>query len=291
MISSPALPCSSLDEHWRRHLSATGDVATTIEQAMVGGAVADRPAYAFASGYQAALHSLVPGLPRASLASLCVTESGGGHPRAIETTLVGRRLVGEKKFATMSPVADVLLIAASEGDDGAGRKRLRLVEVPRLMPGITIEPMDELPFVPEVPHAKITLDVDIDGETVLPGDGWLRFVKPFRTVEDLHVSAAIAAHVLAVASSHGFPRDLRERMLAGLTTLRALAAEPADDPAVHLALAGALATMRQTINDTESAWKNVPDEIAARWERDRAVLTVARTVREKRTEAAWAALG
>ena len=279
-----------MGEHWQRHLAATVDVASTIEQAMVGGAVADRPAYAFGSGYEAALHALVPSLSRATLASLCVTESGGGHPRAIETTLIAGRLAGQKRFATLSPVADVLLVAATEGDDGAGRKRLRLVQVSRSMPGVGIEPMEELPFIPEVPHAKVRVDVEVPDDAVLPGDGWLRFVKPFRTVEDLHVCAAIAAYLLAVATAHDFPRDLRERLLAGLFTLRALAAEPADDAAVHLALAGALATLRAVITDAEPAWRTVPEEVATRWERDRAVLTVARSVREKRTEAAWTAL-
>jgi hypothetical protein len=58
------------------------------DRAAIGGFLADRMAYAFAAGYQAALHKLDPTLPLEDLAALCVTEAGGGHPKVIESTLI-----------------------------------------------------------------------------------------------------------------------------------------------------------------------------------------------------------
>src|SRR6185436_13084691 len=57
------------------------------ERAAWGGLVADRLGYAFVAGYASALARLAPGI--ATRAALCVTEEGGGHPRAIKTTLEG----------------------------------------------------------------------------------------------------------------------------------------------------------------------------------------------------------
>ena len=291
-LLSPSIPapCDSVVEHWRRHVAGTSELERTIDQAIVGGVIADRPAYAFASGYEAALHALVPSLGRATLASLCVTEEGGGHPRAIHAKLEGGRLEGGKRWSTMAPVADVLFIAASAGQDG-DKKLLRLVRVERGRAGVTIEPMPDTQFVPEVPHARVTLkNVAVDDADVLPGDGWEGYVKAFRTVEDLHVTAALTAHVFQAAVRYGFPDDLRARLWATLALLRSLAGESPRDPAAHIALAGALSDVRRLLDDAKPAWARVPAEIRERWERDRAIMSVAEAVRAKRTEIAWAAM-
>ena len=51
-----------------------------IDRAVAGGFLADRVAYAFAAGYEAALRRLAPGLPKGPIVSLCITERGGGPP-------------------------------------------------------------------------------------------------------------------------------------------------------------------------------------------------------------------
>lgn len=290
LSSSIPAPCDSVVEHWRRHLAGTSDLERTIDQAIVGGVIADRPAYAFASGYEAALHALVPSLPRETLASLCVTEEGGGHPRAIHAKLEGGRLEGGKRWSTMAPVADVLLVAASAGEEG-DKKLLRLVRLERTRAGVTIEPMPATPFVPEVPHARVTLaGVVVADEDVLPGDGWESYVKAFRTIEDVHVTAALVANVFQAAIRYGFPDELRTRLWAMLVLFRALADERANDSSVHLALAGAIFEVRHVLDDAKPSWARVPAEIRDRWERDRAILGVAEGVRTKRMETAWAAM-
>lgn len=256
---------------------------TTVERAAVGGARCDRAGYAFALGYTAALEALV-GETRAAF---CVTEDGGNHPRAIATRLVDGRVTGTKRWATLADRAAHLLVVARDGTDDAGRPRLRVVRVARDAPGVTLE-VSAAEFVPEIAHARITLD-GAAGE-VLPGDGYADYVKPFRTVEDIHVHAALVGYWFGVARQRGFARGLIERLAIAAAGLVALGAEDARAPATHVALGGAIAATADLVGELEAAWALVPDEEWVRWQRDRAILRVAGRPRAERLARAWQAL-
>lgn len=281
----------SLSTWWATTIEARGELATPVERALVGGALADRLGFAFAAGYSEALRVLVPGLT--GIAALCVTEAGGNHPRAIETKLVavagGYELSGHKKWATIGSLADALLVCASTGSD-AGVNRLRLVRVPASAPGVHVHAMT-MPMVPEIPHAEITLDrVRVSEADLLPGDGYAEYVKPFRTVEDIHVHAAIVGYLIGVARRRTFPRDTIEGLLALATTTRAVAAEDARSPATHVVLAGLFALVAREVAAIEARWSGSPDEEWHRWQRDRALLQVAGKAREARRDKAWSLL-
>lgn len=256
---------------------------TPVERAVVGGARADRAGHAFALGYTAALEALA-GETRAAF---CVTEDGGNHPRAIETRLVDGRVTGAKRWATLADRASHLLVVAREGSDAAGRPRLRMVRVPRDAPGVTLE-VSAAAFVPEIAHARVTLD-GAPGE-VLPGDGYADYVKPFRTVEDIHVHAALVGYWFGVARSRGFAHALVERLAMTAAALVALGAEDARAPATHVALGGVLAASAERVAALEAEWAVVPDEEWERWQRDRAILRVASKARGERLARAWEAL-
>ena len=156
-------PIASMAAWWERHQAVVARGGATIDQAILGGFAADRVAYAFASGYQAALRALAPDLPSSRLASLCVTERGGGHPRAIETRLTptteGFLLRGSTRWATLSDVAGVLLVAAVTGPpDALGRPQIRVAQIASDAPGVTITPMPPTPFTPEILHGEVRLD-------------------------------------------------------------------------------------------------------------------------------------
>ncbi len=157
-------PIASTDAFWQRHRAVALLEPLSIDQAILGGFSADRVGFAFASGYQAALRALVPDLPHDKVASLCVTERGGGHPRAIETRLEpdpsaggSYRLTGKKRWATLSGEAGILLVAASTGVDETGKNLLRLVRVDSAAPGVRRQPMPEPPFTPELGHDEVEL--------------------------------------------------------------------------------------------------------------------------------------
>jgi alkylation response protein AidB-like acyl-CoA dehydrogenase len=280
----------------RDHARATRDLAAPIERAIVGGLRADRVAYAFAAGYGEALAALLGGAPLDEPTALCVTERGGAQPRAIEARIEERgdgavAVTGEKRWTTLAAGEGALLVAAREGVDADGRPRLRVVRVPAGAAGVTITRMPETPFVPEIPHVEVRLEgVVVPAAAVLPGDGYARYVKPFRTVEDVHVHGAVLGYVLGVARAAGWPASIGDRLVALLVALSALAGHDPLAPATHVALAGIVDLARRLLDEAAPLWALAGEPARARWERDRALLFVAEKARVKRLESARRAL-
>jgi alkylation response protein AidB-like acyl-CoA dehydrogenase len=271
--------------------------ASPVEDAALGGFAADRLGYAFAAGYEAALRALLGGArDDLGIVTLCATEAGGAHPRAIEACLredgARLRLRGHKRWSTMAPAAQTLLVLASRGEGAGGRKALVLAAVPRGAPGVVVSPMPPPPFAPEIPHAEVVFeDVEVPVEAVLPGDGWTRWVKPFRTVEDVHVHAALLGYATSLARRVGAGREVATKLAASLTAVCAIAALSPDAPATHLALAGAIEVSREALAALEPAIEAAPGEETARWARDRVLLEVAGKARAQRLERAFSRLG
>jgi alkylation response protein AidB-like acyl-CoA dehydrogenase len=230
-------------------------------------------------------------------ASLAVTEQGGNHPRAIATRLSPDprrpdmlRLDGEKTFATMGPVADVFLIAATEGPGDDGRPRIRLVRVGARASGVTVEAREPLPFAPEIPHARVKLEgVSVSSLDVLPGDGYARYLQPFRTHEDVHVLAATLSWLLVLARTQQLAPALADVLVGHLHALASVAAAPEGAAHAHIGLAGVFASVRKTLVQHHQALAEVP-EIGERFVRDLPLLDVAEGARTARTAAAWQAV-
>ena len=62
--------------------------------------------------------------------------------------------------------------------------------------------------MPDIGHARLHLDNVLC--ELLPGDGWDSYVKPFRSIEDLHVLAAITAWLYGIGRDGGWPAALRK---------------------------------------------------------------------------------
>jgi alkylation response protein AidB-like acyl-CoA dehydrogenase len=292
LLAATPPAADTLASWWAATAGARDAFTAPVDRALLGGALADRLGFAFAGGYSEALRALVPGLD--GIAALCITEAGGNTPRAIETTLTpvdgGYEITGHKKWATIGSLAQSLLVAASTGRDAAGINRLRLVRVPANAPGVTITP-STVPMVPEIPHAEIALDrVRVTDADLLPGDGYAEYVKPFRTIEDIHVHAAIVGYLIGVTRRRGFAKPLVEKLLAIAVTTRGLAHADAKAETTHVALAGLFALLAPELTALEALWSASPDDEWQRWQRDRALLHVAGKAREARREKAWSLL-
>ncbi len=275
---------------WEATADARAHGTTPIDRALLGGACADRLGFAFACGYAEALRALVPGA--ADISALCATEEGGNHPRAIRTALVthgaGLSLTGTKKWATVASEAAVLLVVATRGAAADGRNDLVVVRVPVTARGVTIR-SKAAAFVPEIPHAEVDLeDVAVTEADVLPGDGYADYLKPFRTVEDLHVHGALLGYLIGVARRGAMPRDLVEVLVALASSVRGLAEADAKDPGTHIALAGLMSLVTNAAVRVEAQW-GAGDE-RTRWDRDRPLLRIASAAREARRERAWSGL-
>ncbi|MBI5503507.1 MAG: acyl-CoA dehydrogenase family protein [Deltaproteobacteria bacterium] len=265
-----------------------------MDVAFRGGGGAGGVGSAFLAGYHAALRALFPGLDRP--ATMCATEAEGAHPRSIQTRLSagdrGFRLNGQKRWATGATRAEALFVFASEGTDDAGRNRLRCVRVDPRAPGVRIEAMPAPSFTPEIVHAVVTLDdVAVSAEMILPGDGYTRYLKPFRTVEDIHVMTALLGYLTGVACRCRWPASALEDLLALASAMRGLAAADPLSAHTHLALAGTLRWMAQQVDSFEPHWSLTDEATRAGWQRDRPLLQVAQRVRDQRLAAAWKALG
>jgi acyl-CoA dehydrogenase len=252
-------------------------------RAVRAGAASPGVGPAFLAGYRQAIAALVPSLGPPHLPSLAATESGPLHPREVRTTVRDGRVSGHKRYVTGAPGADRAVVLASAGQDG-DRLRLVAVLVDLGGPGVTLRPMPPTPFVPEVPHAELDLD-DAPVLDELPGDGWASVVRPFRTVEDLHVLGALLGYLSGVALRSGWPQETVCALTAVLAGLTALASADRDAPGTHLALAGVLAQLRAVLPTLP--WQSADPDEAARWHRDRELLSVAERARQARLQAAW----
>ena len=295
VLSGPlaAQTCESVAQWWPRHRDLAISGKDAFGHAIAGGLAADRIGWAFASGYQAALHSLFPGAPRDRICALCVTEAEGNSPRAIRSTLRkdgnGWLLGGAKRWTTLGPEGSLFFVAARDEAASGERAAIKIVKVPSDAPGLGIELMPETEFVPEVPHARLQFDsLKIPQTAVLPGDGYAMYVKPFRTVEDIYVNGAILAYLAREARRLSWPQDWLERCVATLESLQGLARRGPSSPATHIALAGALAIAAELASRADELWRRTPTDAAAtRWQRDRPLFGVAAQARAARTGRAW----
>ena len=291
--SPTAVEAADVRAWWRALGDGQGRDASPIDDAIAAGFAADRVGHAFVGGAQAGLRVLVPSLPGGAVVAFCATEHGGNHPRAIETRLEpagdGFVLSGSKRWSTMAPAADLLLVVAVEGTDQAGRKRFRLVRVDPAAAGVTIAAMPAPRSMPEVPHGAVEFDrVRVARAAVLPGDGYADYVKPFRTVEDVHVHGALLGYLAGVARRHGFPAECLEALVAGVVATHACATLPPAAPETHVALAGVLARDARVVADLAPWWAGVAGDERTRWERDAPQLgAVAGQAKERRRQRAW----
>ena len=282
-------PRSTLHAVWESYLSARAGGSAPFQAAVQVAANVDRLGFAFAAGYSAALQHLVPDviLPCA----LCVTEVDGSHPRAIQTNLATAEssaeytLDGAKTFVNFSNMAETLIVAARAGERSDGKPELAVVRIPADRKGVSLKELPPIPFVPEIPHARVEFHhVVVHGRERMKGDGYLDYVKPFRTVEDIHVFGTAAAYLLGLTRRVEGPPELMAELAAAIVTLDRLRDAQPLDPHVHVALQGVSQSLERLFDTAElaSVWDGAPPEERARWERDRKLLQVAQTARAAR---------
>ena len=288
-------PRASVAEWWPRWRQGAALAATPAEQALRGGFDADRVGWAFATGYQAALRALLPQLPADTVAAFCVTEETGNRPRDIHTRFTPQAdgsvsITGAKRWTTLGPECSLLLIVgALPPAANSARAMLKVARVPVGTAGLQLLPMPETRFVPEVPHARVKLDdVRVDAAALLPGDGYERCVKPFRTLEDAHVTLAVLAYLLRETRQRSWPAGFAEQLCATMVVLCDVAGAAAEAPATHVVLAGALAQAHALYAEAGTLWATAGDDPAAqRWARDAALFSVAESARSQRAARAW----
>lgn len=290
----------SLDTWWAGYARAAAQHPDPFCTAVVAGARASCVGFAFASGYEAAMWSLAmrfdPSASPQRKRALCATEAKGNHPRAIETALTshpdrdGYLMSGQKTYVTLGDAAEELLVIAREGTDAEGRPRLAALWVDAHAPGVRIEPGPPTPFVPEVPHASLVLtNCQVPPNARVPGDGYTQVLKSFRTIEDIHVFAALLAHGVVLLRRAGADLRRAERASPILAALSACAgwSNPLD-PIMHLTLGPQLEAGIRWWRElpADPSWSHLDAQIRADFERDSMIMKVAHAARQRRWERA-----
>lgn len=292
---APLHAATSVREVLERMDRDAGSAARPIDVALLHAARVDRLGFAFAAGYLAATRTLgalvsLPLEPGARV-SLAASETTGAHPRSIHTSFEAGRLRGKKVWTTLGREATHLLVIARAGEE-RGRPALKAILVPVGRPGVSLEDMPETPFCPEIRHAAVTLqDVEVQARDVAPGDAFVRILKPFRTIEDLCVQAALVAWIGAMSRRLELDRTISGRAAALALAVRELASMPPDSAVTHVTLGGLLDESAALLMAFQASLERAPAEHRERFERDRALLTIAERVRNARLEKAWAAMG
>ncbi|MBZ2190413.1 acyl-CoA dehydrogenase family protein [Alcanivorax sp. JB21] len=306
LLQAPAAaPLADLAD-WRQRwlaLMAAHPDDSPADRAIRGGAMADRLGWAFSAGYQAAMMAGFPQDAVAGLQAFCATEAGGNRPRDISTVLQREgdqwRMSGVKTWSTFGQACDTLFVVARFEDDchekDVPRPRLKVVRVPASAAGVEFQPQPPLPFIPEVPHCGVAFEsVVLPEDAVLPGDGYSDYLKPFRTIEDIHVMLALLAYALREVRRLGGASEasLLSALGAAMASAAALARRDPAAPLTHWLLDVAL-------NDAAALYERVgqllaehpADPATTRWQRDARLFGIAGKARALRAQRARELLG
>ncbi|WP_010486267.1 acyl-CoA dehydrogenase family protein [Pseudomonas sp. S9] len=259
---------------------------SAFELAVLGGRLAPTPGLAFLAGYQGALRALWPSAPW-TLGALCVTENRSVRPADMQTRLSQLQLSGRKDFVTAGDAAQWLLVAAREEGDGLA-PQVAITVVANGAAGVQVEQLPALGFMPDVSHARLQLDQAACER--LPGDGWDDYVKPFRSIEDLHVLAAICAWLYGIGHESAWPVDLQLRLLGLLSGCAEVSRASAKAPTTHVLLGGLFAQFAALGPELDHALAAGDEHWAALWQRDKALMSIARSARQARLQKALAQL-
>lgn len=291
VASTTVPPCTLRD--WRAQFRIEADSFGT---AFTAGLAASGLGFCFAGGYQAALRRLSPTLPPDAFAALLVTEGKRQRPQEIVTALTPQadgtfRLDGEKSWVAGGDQATHLLVLARHGADVDGRPLSALAVVSPTAPGVTLEPRPANGFLDAVPHARARFDnVSVTPAMLLRGDGWRDHARPFRTLEDIHVLAAIAAYLAVTAMRRGFPDTLPATLLSALERLSVCAERAPADPLTHVLLAGAEQELLAAAAQVTQCVAADDDDFARDWRGNGMLLALAAPARAQRLQKALAVL-
>lgn len=306
--SSPTVACiAQWRELWGSKNSEPIVPGQSVAAAVRAGFHADSVAWAFLSGYQAAIRCLLLGsgtditMPINAIVGFSVSEKNGNAPRDVNTTINihadGSLVVsGEKTWVIAGEDCDWLIVSGVNQEpafDEANRLDIRLVAVAVNDPGVLIVPNPPTQFIPEVVHSSVQLKkVQLPQGRLLSGDGHQRYVKPFRTLEDIHIAAATLAFLLRCARLHQWSPAFIELALSHILALNALSLLDPAAPQTHIALAGVLNQVHQFYESATACWHETvgAEAMVQKWDRDIALFGIAIKTRQLRADRAWATL-
>jgi acyl-CoA dehydrogenase len=287
--------CSGMEAWFLDHQRLCADATNSLVRATLGGARFRQLSFAFASAYQSALENMF-GTERFQQGALCHNEKGVKKPREMTTRITsdaeGNAVVsGHKGFVSGGANANKLYVSAVDTRDGSGK--IKMLQLEPGMKGLTLSAGSSLPFLPELDHAKLTLEgVVLADENILKDDGYTDYVKPFRTEEDLHILAALLGQRLNIAIALR-QTNFIEQALTLISALKTAYDADRSSELAHLTLADIKQQCIALFNEQDKFLQQETSmhSYLKAWERDRALLAIAESAQQARTKKARAYFG
>jgi alkylation response protein AidB-like acyl-CoA dehydrogenase len=278
-----------------KHGPGDGSDGPTYFSRLVRVAVhADRRSLASVAGHQAAVRRLFPSTPDDAVVAFCVSEDKGPRPSHIHTSLTpsgdGFVMNGHKRWGSMAPVSDLWYVAASVGRDGE-RNQLRMVALPSDRPGASVDLEPYRDWGPEFQICDLHFDnVEVHASEVIPGDGYVDAIKPFRLVEDVYNTAGTLIGLFQLGRRHGWSHERLEPLVGLIVQAAAIAETDMASASSVVLLTDFLERADRAWIESWAPWSDAPADVVEAWTPERTLLGVAAAARETRRTTAWSQL-
>lgn len=259
-------------ELWTKHVAT---VPSPIAAAISGGALADRLAWVFVAGYQAAVHRVFPELPVDGWAAYLVSEGPEGELPGVtvEPRDGGFVLTGHKTWLAASDHTQHLVVSVGERDER------RFFFVDRNAQGVSILTYDRASYLGDMSQGRATFEgVAVDPSHVVTDHA-------FGNAEPLYVLAAAAAFMLSHTHSRGGPTSLAGRSLAAIAAAAALSEADVTEHQVTLGLVGVAAEVHTAATEFEAFLWEADEALLERWSADRRLINMFSASLERRAGA------
>lgn len=297
-----AMPASDHNGGMRDFLKAYGPgirpTPSAFERLVAVALRADDRIKAGAAGHQAAIRRLFPDTPDAAITAFCISEDEGPKPSKIFTTLsrseagdeTGYVVNGRKRWGSMSPIADILYVAASVGFKD-GRNQLRMVAVPADHPGVQIDTTAYEAYSGHMPIADLHFDqVQLPSTAIIERDAYPAFIKPFRLIEDVYNTAGTQIGLFRLGRLYGWETAILEDLVGLISQAYLIAQTDMAAPQDVLLMASYFRSSSRLWEQIGENWHRIPEGERDRWSPEVGTLGVAARAREVRRQNAWVAM-
>lgn len=287
-----------LRDFLKAHGSNMRSTPSAFERLVAVAVQADDRVKAAAAGHQAAIRRLFPDTPDTAISAFCVSEDEGPKPSKIFTTLSrvdegnnnGCIVNGRKRWGSMSPIADILYVAASTGFKD-GRNQLRMVAVPADHSGVRIDTSAYGAYQGHMPIADLHFDqVQLSSRAIIAEDAYETFIKPFRLVEDVYNTAGTQIGLFRLGRLYDWDAEILEDLLGLICQAHLIAQTDMNMPHDVLLMSSYFRASSRLWEQIGDNWSRVPEALRTRWSPDVGTLGVAARAREARRQNAWVAL-
>ena len=244
---------------WRDQM-ALQQARTPFAIAVTGGLLADRLAWVFIAGYQAALRAVFPDVAFSGLACLAVSEDRENRerrPGVLWRDLADDiELSGHKSWIAACSQVDQLVVRARSAGDGPSRYIL----VDRHNAGLTLTENPTPSMLPELSQGRAQLSGARVSQTACLDD---ERVPRFAVAEALHIYAAFLAMVWQQFGDHPTLTERSLMLLRRAAELDCFAAKTASLAALN----ADVQSLRQSLSDGPYAGNE-------RWAEDQRLITM-----------------